>query len=112
MKTIASLWRWPHFHCRNPNLGPVTKARAYKGGGQEWSSWVTFHALRTMGECDGMNFHTPKRVPILGVGLLNLHRVIIGVKTNWIMDFLISLKRSWNVNVLNGFAWPIWVLKT
>ncbi len=32
-------------------------------------------------------------------GLLNLQRAILGVKTHWIKEFLISLKRFWNVDV-------------
>ncbi len=45
-------------------------------------------------------------------GLSNLQRTIAGIKTNWIEEFLISLKSSWNVDVWNGLAWPIWILKT
>jgi hypothetical protein len=48
----------------------MTKARAYKGVGQEWSLGVTFHALESVGECEGMNPHTPKWVHILGVRVL------------------------------------------
>ncbi len=46
--------------CRNPNLGLVTKARAYKGAGQEGNPRITFHARGTVGECEGMNLHTLK----------------------------------------------------
>jgi hypothetical protein len=55
--------------CRNPNLGLTTKARACKGVSQKWSLRVTFHALGSVGECEGMNPHTPKRTPTLGVGV-------------------------------------------
>jgi hypothetical protein len=55
--------------CRNPNFGLVTKARVSKGVGQEWSSGITFHAFRSVGKCEGMNPHTPKWVPTLGVGI-------------------------------------------
>jgi hypothetical protein len=55
-----------------------------------------------------MNPHTPKGASTLGIwnsgGLLNFHRVIVGVKTQWIKEFFISLEISWNVNVLNGLA--------
>ncbi len=44
----------------NPNLGFATKARACKGVGQEGSPGVTSHAPRNVGECEGMNHHTPK----------------------------------------------------
>jgi hypothetical protein len=30
---------------------------------------VTFHALRSVGECEWMNPHTPKWAPTLGVGV-------------------------------------------
>jgi hypothetical protein len=57
------LWRFPtiynpYYH--DPNLGFVTKVRAYKGAGGEWSLGITFHALRSVGECEGMNPHIPK----------------------------------------------------
>jgi hypothetical protein len=56
--------------CHNFNLGLVTKARAYKGAGQEGSSGVTFHAFGNGGECERMNPCTLKWVPILGIGVL------------------------------------------
>ncbi len=51
---------------------------------------VTFHALGSARECEGMNPYTPKRAPTLGV---------VGVKTHWIEEFHISLESSWNVDV-------------
>jgi hypothetical protein len=45
----------------------MTKAMVCKGAGQEWSSGVTFHAPESVGECEGMNPHTPKWAPTLGV---------------------------------------------
>jgi hypothetical protein len=45
-------------------------------------------------------------------GLLNFLKIISRVKPNWIKNFLISLKRSWNSDVYNGLAWTIWVPKT
>jgi hypothetical protein len=33
-------------------------------------------------------------------------------QTHWIENFLISLKISWDVDIKNGLAWPIWVLIT
>jgi hypothetical protein len=48
------------------------------------------------GKCEGMNLHTPKEAPTLGVwsfgGLLNLQRAIARVKTQWIEEFFISLE--------------------
>jgi hypothetical protein len=47
----------------------VTKARACKGAGQEGSSGVMSHALGSVGKCEGLNPHTPKGAPTLGVGV-------------------------------------------
>jgi len=38
----------------------MTKAKAYKGEGQEGNPRVTSHAPGSAGECEGMNPHTPK----------------------------------------------------
>jgi hypothetical protein len=45
----------------NPSLGLVTKVRACKGAGQECRLGATFHALGSVGKCEGMNPHTPKQ---------------------------------------------------
>jgi len=80
----------------NPSFRLATKARAYKGVGQEWSMGITFHALMSVGECEGMNPHTPKWAPTLGVGsldrLLNLQRTIIGVKPIGLKHYLYHWK--------------------
>jgi hypothetical protein len=44
-----------HLLCCNPSLELVTKVRAYKGASQIWSPGITFRALRSAGECEGMN---------------------------------------------------------
>jgi len=44
-------------------------------------------------------------------GFLNVQRMIVREKTQWIEDFFISLKNYWNLNVWNRLAWPIWNLK-
>jgi hypothetical protein len=49
-----------HYYCRNPNLGLMTKARAYNCVGQEGNLGVTSHAPGNVGECEGMNPHIPK----------------------------------------------------
>jgi hypothetical protein len=49
--------------CRNPSLKLVTRARACKGAGQKGSPRVTSHALKNVGECEGMNLHTPSALP-------------------------------------------------
>jgi hypothetical protein len=55
--------------CRNPSFELVTKTRACKGAGQEWSQKVTFRVPGNVGECEKMNPHTPKWAPILGIGV-------------------------------------------
>ncbi len=68
---LHSLWNIyiTNDSCHNPNLGLATKARACEVGGQEWSPKVTFHVVESVGQCEGMNPHTPKWVPTLGVGV-------------------------------------------
>ncbi len=56
-------------NCHNSNLRFATKAKAYKGVDQEGSLGVTSHALGSVGECEGMNLHTPKWTPTLRVGV-------------------------------------------
>jgi hypothetical protein len=56
--------------CHNPSLGLVTKAKACKGVGQKGNLGVTSHVSVSVGECEGMNPHTPKWAPTLGVGVL------------------------------------------
>jgi hypothetical protein len=46
--------------CCNLSFGFVTKARVCRGASQEGSLGITFHAPRSVGECEGMNLHTPK----------------------------------------------------
>jgi hypothetical protein len=45
------------------------KVNACKGAGREWSLEVTFHVLGGVGGCEGMNPHTPKWPPTLGVAM-------------------------------------------
>jgi hypothetical protein len=45
--------------CHNPSLGLVTKVRASKGAGQEWSSQVTFHALRRLRVWESVRIEFP-----------------------------------------------------
>jgi hypothetical protein len=83
-------------NCRNPNLGLATKARGYKVASQEKDLGVTSHAHGSAKECEGMNPHTPKWTPMLGVRVLNglpkLQSTIIGVKTHCLEELLISLE--------------------
>jgi hypothetical protein len=55
--------------CHKPSPRLATKARACKGAGQQWSPWITFHTPGNVGECEGMNPHTPKWTLALGVGV-------------------------------------------
>ncbi len=55
--------------CHNPGLGLATKARAWKGAGRKCNLGITFTHLGVR-ECEGMNPHTPKWTPTLGVGVL------------------------------------------
>jgi len=56
--------------CRNPNFGLATKARGCKVVSHKGSLGVMPHAPRSARECEGINPHTPKGIPILGVGVL------------------------------------------
>jgi hypothetical protein len=53
--------------CCYPSLGLTTKAKVCKGASQEGSLGVRSHAPKSVGECEGMNLHTFKWVPTLGV---------------------------------------------
>jgi len=59
-----------HTYYHNPSLGLATKARACEGACQVWSPGSTFHVPGSVGECEGMNPHTPKWTPTFGVGIL------------------------------------------
>jgi len=64
----------------------MTKARGCKVAGQEGSLGGRPHAPRSVRQCEGIDPHTPK-------GLLNVQKSIIRVKTQWIKELFISLKR-------------------
>jgi hypothetical protein len=89
--------------CCNPSLEFATKSRDYKVVGQEWGMGITFHAPKSVGECEGMNLHTPKWAPTLGIGVLLNSQIFKGkfqgVKTHWIDKKIISLETSWNVDI-------------
>jgi hypothetical protein len=53
--------------CRNPSLGFATKARGGKVMGQEGSPRVMPHALKSARKSEGIDPHTPKGTPTLGV---------------------------------------------
>jgi hypothetical protein len=56
--------------CCDPNLGLATKTKVCKGASRNGSLIITFHVRESVGECEGMNPHTPKWVFTLGVGIL------------------------------------------
>jgi len=72
----------------------VTKARGCKVAGQKGSLGVMLYAPGSARKCEGIGPHTPKGTPILGVrasgGFPNVHRVIAGVKIQWIKKCFIS----------------------
>ncbi len=106
-------WWWAIY--RNPSLGLTTKARVCKGAGQE-GSWESHFVLSGVQKNVREWTFTLPRSSHFGSWspdeLLNLYRAITGVKTHWIEVFFIALESSWNVNVWNGLAWPIWTPKT
>jgi hypothetical protein len=60
----------------------------------------------------GLNARMKLTLPKVGTWspprLPKTQSLIVGVKTPCIEVFLISLKRSWSVDVQNGLAWVIW----
>ncbi len=94
--------------CYDPSLGFATKARGRKVAGQEGSPGVMPHALGSARKCEGIDPHTLKGIPTLGVwspnGLPNLQSTIAKVKTQWFEDFFISLKSYSNIDVQNGLV--------
>jgi len=54
------------------------------------------HAYGSVRECEGIDLHTPKAIPTLGVGVLvdsqMFRTVIVRVKTQCIEEFFISLE--------------------
>jgi len=85
--------------CHNLNFGLATTARACKGAGQEGSPKVASCVLKNVGECEGMNPHTPNFGSWSPNGLPNIQRVISGSQTHWIEKKIISLESSWKVDV-------------
>ncbi len=54
-----------HGMCHDFNFALATKAKAWKGAGPKCNLEVTFALPRS----EGMNSHTPKWTPTLGVGI-------------------------------------------
>jgi len=55
--------------CRNPSFRFATKARACKVVGQKGSPRVKPHALVNARKCEGIDHHTLKGTPTLGLGV-------------------------------------------
>ncbi len=57
------------FKCRNPSFGLATKAKGLQGCGPRGRPGVTSETPESVGECEGVNLHTPKATPTLGDGV-------------------------------------------
>jgi hypothetical protein len=73
-------------------LGLWRRQRACKGAGQEGNPRITFYVPGNVGECDGMNLHTPQVNSHFRNwnpnGFPYFYKTIVGVKTHWIQEFL------------------------
>jgi hypothetical protein len=82
--------------CRNLSLGLMTKARGYKVVGQKGSLGVMPHAPGSARECEGINPHTPKGTPILGIRVLvdswMFREQLQGSKPNGLRSYLYHWK--------------------
>jgi hypothetical protein len=67
MRTLTSSSNGGEYH--NLSLGLATKGRGCKVAGQEGSPGVKSHAPGSARECEGIDLHTPKGTPTLGVGV-------------------------------------------
>jgi hypothetical protein len=69
-----------------------------------------------MGECENWTFTLPSELPLWELESRWIFEFLEndcrGVKTHWIEEFLIPLEISWNLDVWNGLAWPIWTSET
>jgi hypothetical protein len=102
MRTFILTWSWCR-KCRNLSPGLAIKAKVCKVTDQEGSLGVTYRAPRNAKDCQGMNLHTPKWTPIVGIGVpngpSNLQRMMVRVKTHRFEEFFISVESYWNINV-------------
>ncbi len=73
----------------------MTKAKACKGGSQEWSLGVTFHASENVGECEGMNLHIPKWAPTLGIQVPIDYWILRGWLQGWKLIWLNNSLYHW-----------------
>ncbi len=89
--------------CRNLNLGLGAKARVCKRLGQERDPGMWERCENELSHSQ-VNSHVENWSP---GGLSKFQRLIARVKTPCLEEFFISLESYWNVDVQNGFAWPI-----
>jgi hypothetical protein len=53
-----------------PRQKLATKIKVWKGEGRECNLGITFTLPKSVRECEGMNPHTRKWAPTLGIGVL------------------------------------------
>ncbi len=58
-----------NYKCRNLSFGLATKARGLQGCTPRGRPMSHFTCSWECKECEGMNLHTPKGTPMLGVGV-------------------------------------------
>jgi hypothetical protein len=88
---------------------------AYEGADQEWNPGVTFHAPKSVGECEGMNLHIHKWTLTLGVGVPMDSQVFwTNFRGQNPMDWWIpyNIGKFLERRCLKWLTWLIWVLKT
>ncbi len=87
------------FGYHDPNLGLMTKAKAWKGADQKCNLGITFALLR-MWKNQPTHFQLNSHIRSWNpYGVLNIQKGILGVKTYWIKEFFVPLEISRNVDV-------------
>jgi hypothetical protein len=92
MSILQRLHTHTHTHthtlCRNPSLGLATKARGCQVASQEGSLGVMPHDTGSVRECEGIDPHTPKGTPTLGIRVLVDSRMFRRSKPNGLKSSL------------------------
>jgi len=106
----ATMPHWcKHLHCHDLNLGFVTKAKVCKGANWKWSMGVIFYVLKSVGDCEGINPHTPRWAPTLGVGVPMDFRIF---RKQFQGSKLIELKSSYTIGKILKFKCLKWAHMT
>jgi len=87
---------------RNPSLGLVTKARAYKVASQKWAWESHFMILRVQKSVREWTLTLPSELPLWKLESQwtpGSSESYCRGQSNWIETFLISLEISWNLDV-------------